>query len=104
MGGQAQVETSVSVSTGSSGHRPLSLSSEHPAAQTLLWLPVLGICVYFFFNVRFKMVDLKTDILGAPGWLSRLSVDFGSGHDLTVCELEPCMGLCADSSEPGACF
>ena len=30
--------------------------------------------------------------------------DFGSGHDLTVCEFEPCVGLCADSSEPGACF
>ena len=30
--------------------------------------------------------------------------DFGSGHDLTVHGLEPHMGLCADSSEPGACF
>ena len=30
--------------------------------------------------------------------------DFGSGHDLVVCEFEPCIGLCADSSEPGACF
>ena len=30
--------------------------------------------------------------------------DFGSGHDLTVCEFEPHVGLCADSSEPGACF
>ena len=30
--------------------------------------------------------------------------NFGSGHDLTVCELEPRVGLCADSLEPGACF
>ena len=30
--------------------------------------------------------------------------DFGSGRDLTVHEFEPCVGLCADSSEPGACF
>ena len=30
--------------------------------------------------------------------------DFRSGHDLAVCEFEPCVGLCADSSEPGACF
>ena len=30
--------------------------------------------------------------------------DFGSGHDLTVPEFEPRVGLCADSSEPGACF
>ena len=28
---------------------------------------------------------------GAPGWLCQLSVglDFGSGHDLQVCEIEP---------------
>ena len=26
--------------------------------------------------------------------------DFGSGHDLAVCGFEPCVGLCADSSEP----
>ena len=28
----------------------------------------------------------------------------GSGHDLTAREFEPHVGLCADSSEPGACF
>ena len=28
----------------------------------------------------------------------------GSGHDLAVCEFEPRVGLCADGSEPGACF
>ena len=42
---------------------------------------------------------------GAPGWLRRLSVRLhGSGHDLTVRGLEPRVGLCADGSEPGACF
>ena len=30
--------------------------------------------------------------------------DFGSGHDLAVREFELRVGLCADSSEPGACF
>ena len=30
--------------------------------------------------------------------------DFGSGHDLTVCAFESRIGLCADSSEPGARF
>ena len=30
--------------------------------------------------------------------------DFGSGHDLAVREFEPRVGLCADSSEPGAYF
>ena len=43
-------------------------------------------------------------MIGAPGWLSRLRSDFGSGHDLAVCEFEPCVRLCADGSEPGACF
>ena len=28
------------------------------------------------------------------------TVDFGSGHDLTVGEIEPHVGLCADSMEP----
>ena len=28
------------------------------------------------------------------------TLDFGSGHDLLVCEIEPCIGLHADSSEP----
>ena len=38
---------------------------------------------------------------GASGQLSWLSVRL---TDLTVCEFEPCIGLCADSSEPGASF
>ena len=37
---------------------------------------------------------------GSVGYAS----NFGSGHDLMVCEFEPHVGLCADSSEPGACF
>ena len=37
---------------------------------------------------------------GSVGWAN----NFGSGHNLMVCELEPRVGLCADSSEPGACF
>ena len=30
--------------------------------------------------------------------------DFGSGHDPAVCGFKLRVGLCADSSEPGACF
>ena len=37
---------------------------------------------------------------GSVGWAS----DFGSGHDLVVREFEPHVRLCADCSEPGACF
>ena len=34
------------------------------------------------------------------GW----AADFGSAHDLAVREFEPHIGLCADGSEPAACF
>ena len=37
---------------------------------------------------------------GSVGWAS----DFRSGHDPALCEFEPHVGLCAESSEPGACF
>ena len=29
-----------------------------------------------------------------------MTLDFGSGHDLTVHEFEPCVRFCADSEEP----
>ena len=39
-----------------------------------------------------------------PVGLSQLSVcltlDFGLGHDLSVCGFEPRVGLCADSAKP----
>ena len=46
--------------------------------------------------------ELKRNARGTPGWLSQLSIwlDFSSGHDLIVCEIEPHTGLCADSTEP----
>ena len=37
---------------------------------------------------------------GSVSWAS----DFSSGHDLMVYEFVPGVWLCADSSEPGACF
>ena len=38
---------------------------------------------------------------GAPGCLSQkcLTLSFGSGHDLTVCDFKPCTGLRTDSVE-----
>ena len=32
--------------------------------------------------------------------VKRLTLGFGPGHDLTVCEAEPCIGPFADSAEP----
>ena len=51
----------------------------------------------------------KTKPLGEkePGWgawvaqsVKYPTLDFGSGHDLTVHETEPCIRLCTDSAEP----
>ena len=36
--------------------------------------------------------------------VKRLTLDFGSGHDLMVHEFEPHVWLCTDSLEPGARF
>ena len=47
---------------------------------------------------------MKLPVLGAPGWLSRVSIRLRLGHDLPVREFEPRVGLCADSSDPGAYF
>ena len=54
--------------------------------------------MYLFFRA------IKKHFVGVPGWLSQLSADFSSGHDLTVFGFEPYVGLYADSSEPGAGF
>ena len=50
-----------------------------------------------------KKIKLKIQKLGVPGWLSQLSVRLlvghvSSGHDLTVCGLEPLHWQC------GACM
>ena len=34
------------------------------------------------------------------GSVSEVLVDFSSSHDLMICEIEPCIGLCTDSIEP----
>ena len=44
--------------------------------------------------------ELEGHLGGSVGW----AFNFGSGHDLTVCDFEPRVSLCADRSEPGACF
>ena len=46
----------------------------------------------------------KASLSGLLGGFVGEASDFGSGHDLTVCEFEPRVGLCADSSQPGACL
>ena len=50
-----------------------------------------------FINV-IKNVNLRG--AGVAQLVKCLTLDFSSGHDLTVCEMEPHIGLCADSAEP----
>ena len=46
----------------------------------------------------------KGSVLGHLGASGGQASDCGSGHDLTARGLGPRVGLCADGSEPGACF
>ena len=50
------------------------------------------------------MLEENADSLGHLGGSVGWASDFSSGHELTVREFEPRVGLCADSSEPGAFF
>ena len=50
-------------------------------------------------QIDLKVID-EGRLGGSVGW----AADFGSGNDLAVRGFEPRVGLCADSSEPGACF
>ena len=43
---------------------------------------------------------LKLYIIGAPGWLSRLSIDFSSSHDLMTRGFKPHIRLSAVSMGP----
>ena len=56
-----------------------------------------------FFTALFSECSLKKWHLGGT-WVTqsvkRLTLDFGSGHGLTVHEIKPRMGLCTNSMEP----
>ena len=51
-----------------------------------------------------RMILLKGTLEGRLGGSVGWAADYGSGHDLAVRGFEPRVGLCADSSEPGACL
>ena len=61
------------------------------------------------YNPGIALLDVysknaKIQIQGHFGGSVGKASGFSSGHDLVVCEFKPSVGLCADSSEPGACF
>ena len=68
-------------------------------SQWNMWLLILGLWVW---TPHWVYRLLKNKILGhlggSVGWVS----DFGSGHDLTVCEFEPRIRLTAVSMEPAS--
>ena len=68
----------------------------------LLQSSLLRVFLNTFLNLEELSIlrTLKGHLGGSVGWAS----DFGSRHDLMVCEFEPRVRLCADGSEPGACF
>ena len=57
-----------------------------------------------FSNTAVGMILLEIKGEGRLGGSVSCASSFGSGHDLAACEFKPRVGLCADSSEPGACF
>ena len=62
----------------------------------------------WYIHVMKYYAVIKNNEAAWGTWVAQLvkclTLDLGSGHDLTVCELKPHIGLCTDSSEPGACF
>ena len=53
---------------------------------------------------RSEITGSEDKTIGVPGGVvhsvKRPTLDFGSGHDLTVREFEPHVRLCTDSEEP----
>ena len=64
--------------------------------RTLLSLDAL------LLTTALRCLGQVSQLKGAPGWLSRLSVrlNFGSGHDLKVCESELRIRPGVNSAEP----
>ena len=62
-------------------------------------LTSLGACCMQVIQMQMKVFE---QALNWATWVAQS--DFGSDHDLRVYGFEPCVRLCADSSEPGACF
>ena len=54
-------------------------------------------------HMGLKLTTLRLRV-ARSAWVAQLverpTLDLGSGHDLAVCEIEPHVGLCTDSSEP----
>ena len=90
------------------------LADESQASQTGVCTPQGGMALQsqstsrassgsttFIFNLYHFYVK---SYMKRSAWVAQSvkhpTLDFGSGHDLTVRESKPCVGLCADGTEP----
>ena len=59
--------------------------------------------LYSMATFILRVWSLREGVIGAT-WVAQLvkrpTLYFGSGHDLSFCEMEPCIRLCTDSGEP----
>ena len=95
-------------------HRLLVLAQVHDL-KVREFKPCIGLCAV----MAEPALDSLSPSLSAPplvflsfsqnkeywgAWVAQLvehpTIDFSSGHDLTVCGIEPHVGLCTDSMEP----
>ena len=53
----------------------------------------LQLCNPLYLSLKFFIALVAQSV-------KRLTLDFGSGHDLMVCEIKPCIGLSTFSAEP----
>ena len=67
-------------------------------------VPALGMAMWPDYSLSCYTSLFKRKFLGHLGSSVAWATNFGSGHDLTVCEFKPCVEFCTDSSDPGACF
>ena len=83
---------------------PKFICWSHNPKYLSMWLTVVG---YRAFKKVIQMRPLRGTLTPSgqcPYKKRRFGAPGGSGHDFMVCGFEPRIGLCANSSEPAACF
>ena len=109
----SQVMISQFMSSSPASGSVLTAQSREPASDSVsfsLTLPLSHLCsLSHSLSLSLKNKQQKKLVFFLIEKITHLglldgALGLGSGHDLMVCEFEPHVRLCADSSEPGACF
>ena len=71
-----------------------------PPLASYFWLslPLSEPPEVLYYSLLFKHFCLRATWVAQS--VKRLTLDFGSGQDLTVHEIESCIGLCSGSTDP----